>query len=375
MYIDANFNNSVWRRYNHLCNEMTILLRREEKIYSQEEAEQKFNPFDRSLATPIAVPDVYVPRKNLLNMRLRKLIASTIDEQVRSADRVVIRSFGNIYIDIALRCVKKYKKTYSMEVADFAFESFWYHSLSGKLLAFPREWQYKRAMKEVDYALYVTSEALQKRYPCRGKSISCSNVELPELSDDILNKRLKRIDQLGETFTLGTAAFLDVGWKGQRYAIEALYELKKQGINNFRYELIGSGDGNKLKKLIHKYELENRVKIVGSLPHDKVFDWLDTVDIYIQPSFQEGLCRSIIEAMGRACTVVCTDIGGNYELVDKEYLFPTGDAKSIANLLLKISTKDTLRTEARTSFINAKKYQKSILDQRRNDFYKDFVGL
>lgn len=62
------------------------------------------------------------------------------------------------------------------------------------------------------------------------------------------------------------------------------------------------------------------------MPHDKIFEWLDTIDIYIQPSYQEGLCRSVVEAMSRACPVICSDACGERELANEKFIFKRGDA-------------------------------------------------
>ena len=77
--------------------------------------------------------------------------------------------------------------------------------------------------------------------------------------------------------------------------------------------------------LAKKYRVENRVKFLGQVPHKEVLKWLDNIDIYIHPSYTEGLCRSIIEAMSRACPIICSDVGGNYELVDKDHAFESID--------------------------------------------------
>ena len=49
-----------------------------------------------------------------------------------------------------------------------------------------------------------------------------------------------------------------------------------------------------------KMNVSNFIQFDGTLPSgQKVYDWLDEVDIYLQPSFQEGLPRALIEAMSR----------------------------------------------------------------------------
>ena len=205
-----------------------------------------------------------------------------------------------------MKFAKKYNKPYVVEVTGFAFDGLWYHSLRGKIVAPFKELQYKRLLKKAPYAVYVTEEALQKRYPCNGITLGCSDVELPPVSENVLTNRINKILNQKDKIVLGTAAFLDVGWKGQKYVIKALSELKKKGYDNFEYRLIGAGKGEKLKKLIAKLHLEDSVVILGALSHDQVFDWLDTVDVYIQPSFQEGLCRALIEAMSRQLDMPCS---------------------------------------------------------------------
>ena len=43
---------------------------------------------------------------------------------------------------------------------------------------------------------------------------------------------------------------------------------------------------------------------MGGVPHNKIFQLLDDIDLYIQPSLQEGLPRSVVEAMSRACPII-----------------------------------------------------------------------
>lgn len=142
---------------------------------------------------------------------------------------MIIRSLGNIYTNTALKYAQKYHKPYLVEVTGFAWESLWYHSLHGKFVAGFKENQYKRLMKNVKYGVYVTNEALQKRYPCKGEMLGCSDVELMPSDDKLLENRILKIQKNTGRIVLGTAAFLDVGWKGQEYVIRAMGELKIEG--------------------------------------------------------------------------------------------------------------------------------------------------
>lgn len=371
-YTDANFTEEIWNRYRKYCAHLTVILRMEKKEYSVEEAENRFNYFDSGNSTAIALIDLYRPVINSFNIKLRNEVKRRIKEEVIKADKIIIRSVGNIYTDTALKWVRYYEKPYLVEETGFSFESLWYHSFKGKLIALANEIKVKCLMRKVPYAIYVTNEALQKRYPCGGESIGCSDVEI-QIDESVLHKRIKKIQSGANKIIIGTAAFLDVGWKGQKYVIRALAELKKKNIAPFEYQLIGVGNGKLLKEEAKRWGIEANIKILGSLPHEKVFEWMDSLDLYIQPSFMEGLCRAIIEAMSRACPVICSDVGGNYELIDKQNLFKKGNPHDIAIKLEQFVSKEYRIECANRNFKKAREYEKKLLDDKRDLFLRTFL--
>lgn len=375
-YTDPNFNDDVWKRYVDLADSLTILLRRERKIYTKEYALQKFNKvLDDSRIRIVPLVDFTESKLSMLNPFVYKEIKRVIFAEVQKADKCFIRS-GSHYTRVAYDACIKYHKPYLFEATGFAYESFSHHSFIGRIIANKVENDYRLMARDAVQATYVTSEALQKRYPCAsGKMIGVSNVQLSALDDSILTKRLKKVQnrQSSDTIVLGTAAFLDVKWKGQYLVIKALAELKRQGYTNFRYELLGMGTGQKLIKLAESLGVKDEVKVIGAVPHSKVFEWLDSLDIYIQPSFQEGLCRAIIEAMSRGLPVVCSNTGGNYELIDNDYIFDCGDYNKMSSLLIDIQ--DHLSEQSKKNFEESKKYEKSMLDSRRKAFFREFVNM
>lgn len=331
---------------------------------------QKFNKIDTNLLNLILMDDIYKPKTNFINFNKKNQIKNIIEKEVKKADRIIIRSIGNFYTNYALKMCKKHNKKYLIEITGFAFDGLWYHSFLGKICAFPREIKLKISVKNAPYAVYVTKEALQQRYPCVGKSIGCSDVEINE-TDNFYLTRNHNVNN--KKIILGTAAFIDVKWKGQSNVIKALYYLKKKGINNFEYQLIGAGKGEKLKKMIKKYGMSNQIKLLGVKKHEAVFDWLKTLDIYIQPSYQEGLCRSIVEAMSVGCPVICSNVGGNYELIDSNYTYDKRNFKELAAILRNISSDDLLN-QSRKNHLKAQKYNSNILNKKRDKFYKEFCN-
>ena len=130
--------------------------------------------------------------------------------------------------------------------------------------------------------------------------------------------------------------------------------------------------GNALKKLIKKYGLDKEVKIIGALPHDEVFKWLENIDIYIQPSYMEGLCRAIVEAMSKVCPVICTDAGGNFELIEEKNIYKQRDIFGLINILENINNEE-LKKNAVFNYNKSKKYTANLLNEKRNIFYSKFM--
>lgn len=372
-YTDGNFNLKVWKRYMDLTDEkMTVVFREDSKKYSTEEAKKHLNYFDSSQINSIILPDLYSPKKNFISVSKRNSVKKKIEKAVSECDCVIIRSLGNLYVNYAINAAEKYSKPYLVEVTGVYWDNSWYHSFLGKVLAPQRELSAIKAVKNAPYVVYVTEKALQKRYPNKGKNIGCSDVELISLNDEVIESREKKIKAQKGKIILGTAGFVNLKTKGQHDVIKALGELKKQGITGYEYQLIGLGDESFLRHTAKKYDVENQVVFLGGKTHEEVFKWLDNLDIYVQPSYQEGLCRSIVEAMSRACPVICSNAGGNDELVSSEFVFHRGNVKKLIACLRKMDKKEMLK-QAEANFSKSKHYDKQRLDKIRNDFYSDFI--
>ena len=372
-YTDSNFNNLIWERYSILCDSLTVLMRREKNIYKKENAKSCFNEFKVENSSIISVNDLYKPKINLLKLNLRNQTKTIIEDAVKKSDLVIIRSLGNYVTDYAYRFGMKYEKKMLVEVTGFEFEGWWYHGLLGKLIAVPKELLFRRKIHMSPYVLYVTNTSLQKRYPTKGIQIGCTDVVITNC-DGVEQKRREKIKTIKSTsqIVLGTAAHLNVDFKGQKYVIAALGTLKKRGISNIVYELIGSGDGKKLLNYAKKHNVGNQVVIRGEMKHDEVDKWLDTIDIYIHPSLCEGLCRSIIEAMSRGCPVLCSDVGGNRELIHTEYRFKKGNSNDIAEHIKRTMNPDVLLEMSEDNYCRSKIFSNEKTDKARMEFYEAF---
>lgn len=366
-YSNGSFSSEALKRYTNIFDEVSFVSR---QVVVNEIPEKM------SLATTDRVTFVKIPEFKTIKTFYKKNEArKIIKKEVERADYIIARlpsSIGFIAVEIA----KKINKPYLIEVVACTWDALWNHSFKGKAIAPFSYIELKKCVKESKHTVYVTNEFLQKRYPTNGKSVNCSNVALTEFDDKVLEKRLKKIDTIKSNIkvVIGTTAALNVRYKGQQYIIEALGKLKKQGNTNYEYQLVGGGDPSYLQKIAQKYDVVDQVKFMGSMPHDKVFNWLETIDIYVQPSRQEGLPRALIEAMSRAVPAFGARTAGIPELLDDKFIF-SNTRKNIDEIckILNSFDKDVLLKQAKRNYDESKKYDKNVIKKRRREFFIKFV--
>ena len=191
VYTGANLPASIQERYSKYCDNLVILHKSNMKAYPKSELPEGLHKVDRTLADIVAVPDLYRPRKNLLSFSVRREIKRIMSRAIQDADRVIIRLGINYYTVMAEKLCRKYKKPYLIEVVECVFDMNWYYGIEGKIVAPFSELRARRIIRRAPYVVYVTQHELQKRYPTKGKSLGCSDVELPVLDNSVLENRIK----------------------------------------------------------------------------------------------------------------------------------------------------------------------------------------
>lgn len=267
---------------------------------------------------------------------------------------------------------RKMNKPYLAESMGDAWDAYWNHGIVGKILAPYMFFKMKRVVKNANYAVYVTSEYLQKRYPCSKPWIAASNVLVEDADEKVLLNRIERLKGFNpKEIKVMTAAAVDVWYKGQQYVIKAIPKLNKIGIK-VKYYAVGEGNGDFLDKISRDEGVSEQVELTGRIPLDRVFDLLDCVDIYIQPSLQEGLPRSVIEAMSRGCACIGANTAGIPELLQDDMVVQRKSVSKIVETIARYCelSMDEKEQIAKRNWTEAGQYSKTILDGRRNEFYK-----
>ena len=271
---------------------------------------------------------------------------------------------------LTARIALSYKIPSLLVVIGCPWDAYWNLGIRGKCLAIVEYYKLRQVMNLSTHSIYVTDRFLQKRYPTRGKCIGCSDVSLMAFSENVLYNRIKRIQVL-KTIKIGTLAAVDVPYKGQRKVIKALAMLANEGLD-YEYHLAGNGDQSKLQEYAKKLGVFDKVIFHGGIPHERVTDFLDQIDIYIQPSDVEGLPRALVEAMSRACPAIGSNVGGIPELLPEDMLFQKKDIKGICKCL-KMLTPERMLCDAKRNFYRSKDFDSDKLSQKRYDFINQFL--
>lgn len=107
--------------------------------------------------------------------------------------------------------------------------------------------------------------------------------------------------------------------KGYTYLLEAIEGLSVE------LTLVGDGPSRiALKELAHEKDVS--VHFAGAVAHDEIPAILQTADVFVLPSLNEGMSNAVLEAMACGLPVVVTDVGGSTELVEGNgYIVPKGN--------------------------------------------------
>lgn len=294
---------------------------------------------------------------------------ASIRDHMKSCDIVICR-LPSVIAYKAAEAAKSLHKPILAELMCDGWDPYWNHGFSGKMIAPYMHRKMKQVTYDADYAVYVTEKFLQQRYPCKNQSIHASNVQISDVSQEILNRRLEKIaaSKGSKELSLMTTASIDLRSKGQRFVVRAMGQLKKQGIQA-KYYLVGDGSQEHLRAEAKKCGVEDQLVFLGRLPLEEVFAQIDKVDIYIQPSLQEGLPRAVIEAMSRACPCLGARTAGIPELLDEECVFERASADSITQAIARMLDSD-LSAYAKRNFNHSKDYLEAALNERRNMYFQ-----
>ena len=258
------------------------------------------------------------------------------------------------------------KKKYSVEVAGD------YDMFSTKKFGFVITCFLKNLMpnfiKNASGATFVTND-LSKRFP-NHNSLVASNVNIQNVQ---YKKTLIKELKFKETIEIGYIGALTKR-KGISILIEFANRLVEMDIHNFKINLIGGHTDYDWKEKINELKIDKYFVFHGILDSKNVDLLLNEFDLYIQPSFSEGLPRATIEAMSKGLPVIATTLPGFKELLEEDYLFEHHDIDkmiSIFNNLINSVDNYNLQSKRNSDF--AKNFLYDVLHEKRKTFYNNLL--
>jgi len=133
--------------------------------------------------------------------------------------------------------------------------------------------------------------------------------------------------------------------KGQHHLIEAVKKLLDSGVD-VMLSLIGTGDSQQdYERQVHRLGIQNRVTFVGYVSREALNPHYNAADVFVLPSYNEGMSLAVLEAMAAGLPVVVTRTGGTEELVEdgvNGFAFDWGDIEALANRLKDFANDRTL---------------------------------
>jgi glycosyltransferase involved in cell wall biosynthesis len=134
--------------------------------------------------------------------------------------------------------------------------------------------------------------------------------------------------------------------KGIYDLLASLESIKSRDKSGFTLYVGGDGEIEKFKQVVVSRRLEDNVVYLGWVDENGKRDALRKSDIYVLPSYSEGLPVSILEAMSYGLPVISTPICGIPEAItDNEngFLVEPGDVSALADKIFLLMDNDEIR--------------------------------
>ena len=110
---------------------------------------------------------------------------------------------------------------------------------------------------------------------------------------------------------------------------------------------------------------------------EKIAEMYQAADVYVLPSYREGLPLTLFEAMASGLPIVASPVNGiPYEMKDPEngFLVRYGDIENLEKSIIElIDNKELSRTISKNNIDKAKKYNWDIIAKRTIGLYKEIL--
>jgi glycosyltransferase involved in cell wall biosynthesis len=377
-YADGPAKYSSWSNYIEVFDEVVVLARAAACAeISPQEARADGPSVSFNTLPNYSGPWEYL--KNLPELKAR------VREAITQADAYILRMPGLVG-HLAWREITRLGKPYSLEVVGDPWDALGpgsWPSMFRPIFRLYATHQLKQMCRNAIAVHYVTQQTLQRRYPPGPQTyavgFSDALMDSAFALPSALEQRFSRIENFAmskgnssNALRIGFIGSLARMYKGPDVLLQAAHLCHRRGLD-FEAVIIGAGrHAREIQSLAKRLGIEGRVQFLGQLPSGKpVFDFLDSIDLFVMPSRAEGLPRALLEAMARACPCIGSAIGGIPELLAPADLVPAGNAAALAEKIMEVAgNPQRMKEMARRNLEKAREFSPERLKEVRRDFFR-----
>ncbi len=165
--------------------------------------------------------------------------------------------------------------------------------------------------------------------------------------------------------------------KGVFDLLRAISEHKQEFEDKIELRIGGNKQEEKLMSVIIRNGLQGFVKFEGFVTGEKKIELLNWANVYVLPSFNEGLPISILEAMSYKMPIISTPVGGIPEVVDEHngVLVTPGSSDEIYAAISKYVNKPELIVKhGNSSFEKVQTYMPDYVISDLNKLYERLIS-
>ena len=228
-----------------------------------------------------------------------------------------------------------------------------------------------------DYIITLNSEDFKraKRFPVKHVYyIHGIGADTDRLKKDTVNQDIrKKLKIPEEAFLILSVGELNAN-KNQKIIIDALSLLQDKDIY---YVLCGSGKNLKtLQAQSRKCQLQDNIRFVDY--RRDIINFYDQADVFVLPSYREGMPIALLEAMYCGVTPVTSDIRGVKDVMKDGItgiICSPGDSKAFAEAIKTLKEDKRLRKGyGENSRKAVKPYMLSLIKKKILDIFESFEG-
>lgn len=181
------------------------------------------------------------------------------------------------------------------------------------ILAYLFEWQVERLVAKQDITVMALGSRIANRFSLFTDKVHYISTSPYRLSDIVLPESMLPVDW-SRPIKLLFVGRVEVN-KGFTELLECL-----SGEMPFDWRLTIVGDGAfmpEVKRLIGRYGIAEKVELMGFVPFGPdLMKQYRSHDIFVLPSYSEGLPQVVLEAMAGGCLVLASNVGGIPDVVN-----------------------------------------------------------